>query len=531
MRALCIYLPKLAMMVADRQVRARGEALRPARAVYVTEKPLKGSDITGNMRIFDASYGALRLGVKPAFTIARARIRATDLALEIVQASELQNELQRLAECMLTYGAQVGLPKPSDHGGLSCIWVDTTGCFGLFGKDQTQGEAVLVANAMRTLHSLGHEAQVALADGPRVAQMFARIALESPLIIAPGGNAQAMANLPIALLPLEEASQRLLEKVGVGTIAALRALPKSSLVARLGQNPSEILCLLQGDDRAPLRAYKAPDCPAESIELERETADLESLSFVLKSICDRLALRLLGRGMAASEIELVLSLDASIVALLTTQKSTEGKTTREDANEIRHTFVLSVPLSEPDAFLSLLRGRLGHTALKAPVKRVTCTLQKLVPKSVHNASLFSNELKSLGAFEKVLAELEADLGSERVGRLEMHSAWELSARSHLTAWGNPQRLRLANSAAAPKRADTVEKLAFSQLNVVEPTRLLPFPVRLTCEVQPIRLVLRHECVAWWKSHDMPRELLFAYAEEKAMLVERNAKGTFLLGYM
>ena len=138
-------------------------------------------------------------------------------------------------------------------------------------------------------------------------------------------------------------------------------------------------------------------------------------------------------------------------------------------------------------------------------------------KTASAGALFSSQRHASGAFDKVLAELEGDLGAIRVGRLHVQDSWELAERSQLMAWhARPHAKALAT---------------YPQLNVVEPTRLLAYPTRINEEVQPIRLVLRHEGTGWWREGRGMRELILAYVNEQTVLVEKSQRGTFLLGYL
>src|SRR5690606_14461632 len=119
------------------------------------------------------------------------------------------------------------------------------------------------------IESLGHRCSVAIADGPRIASMLARISTpngdqEDVTIVPPGENARALEPLPVRALPLPEGDVRWLAKVGVRTIGELRALPRRGLASRLGANAPAILALMDGDDRAPLTPYVPPEIPDET---------------------------------------------------------------------------------------------------------------------------------------------------------------------------------------------------------------------------------------------------------------------------
>jgi hypothetical protein len=523
MRVLCIYFPHLAMHVADERLRLAGQVLPKVRGVCVVAAPAQPSPATtkpipptlsANMRIGSLSDEAQRLGLHCGQTVARAKARVGEIAITVVTETELRSELERIAEAMFAFGAQVGIAESAVSGAAKsvspaadgCIWIDVSGCAALHDPDPFRGEELIAFKVHRALRLQGHQVQLALAEGPRVAAMLARAAEGQPLVVPRGENYHALAQLSVTALPLPDATLRMLQQVGIATIGQLRALPAASLALRLGSAAVRVMGLLRGDDCAPLQPYVPPEQPCERVDLERETCNIELLSFVLKSICDRLAQRLEGRGLGATSIELTLRLDRGIAP---------------DSADVVHVFELSTPVHAADVLLALLRARLAKLTLVAPVKSVSCTLRALVAVASHSGTLFSIQRRALGALDKVLAELEGELGAGNVGQLSVDNSWTLAARSKLLPWGVRPALRAIE-----------QDHEFAVLNVIEPTRLLACPTRIAEPVQALRLVVRHEATAWWSGNATGvSELLFAYWNHQAVLVEKSQRGTFLVGYV
>ncbi|HVJ94535.1 MAG TPA: DNA polymerase Y family protein, partial [Labilithrix sp.] len=331
MRVCAVSLPELRIEV----VREVGpECVNFPLAVVVAPAPMTEQDLLGNTRLSVVSREARALGILPGHTIAQARARAGDLAVRIVRPDAVRDVLARLAEVGLSFGATVSFGMEGDASDASSsfgdvVWIDVTGCAHLHAPRSStsifDGETILASRLASVIASLGHTCFVAIADGPRVAAMLARSAAEAtlralggasrsrrsknaladlePIVVRPGENARAIASLPVASLPLATADVRWLAKLGVRTIEEMRALPREGLGSRLGVRAREVLSLVDGDDRAPLTPYVPPEVPEEETELEYGVEGTQALTFVTKTLTDRLSARLQGRAVAAARVE------------------------------------------------------------------------------------------------------------------------------------------------------------------------------------------------------------------------------------
>ena len=344
MRVCAVSLPELRIELVRASMPA-DEQERPL-AVVVAEPQLTERELLGNTRLSVVSREARALGVTKGQTIAQARARAADLAVRVVHPEAVNDVLARIAEVGLAFGATVSYATAPD-----LVWIDVTGCAHLHARRDARrdgtndarhdalldGEQILASRLTGAITSLGHVCFVAVADGPRVAAMLASTIAESaanawtrakrsprtrgslpifePLVVPPGGNAEALGPLPIAALPVGPDDVRWFAKLGVRSIEDLRTLPKDGLALRLGARAREVMCLAGGDDRAPLTAYVPPEIPEEEATLEYGIEGTQALTFVAKTLTDRLASRLAGRAVAAARIELDLRLDASMLAV------------------------------------------------------------------------------------------------------------------------------------------------------------------------------------------------------------------------
>lgn len=439
--------------------------------------------------------------------------------LAIYFAGEPPQDYEALAEGLFAFGPTLDLPKP-DAAEEPIILIDVTGCAGLFGKPTHHGEAVLAHKVLEHLQGLGFgDAHVALAEGPRLATMFAKLA-RRPVIVPKERTLLALAEVPLSLMPLTDHEVRYFVKLGLGAARDLMMLPSASLGSRLERrnkkdlgaasrgvsSADDMLLLLRGEDRAPLRAYVRKDPPSAESDLAYPTASTETLSFVLKSLCDELWPSM--QGLSLRKVSVTLRIDRGA-----------------RAREIAFCSTFAPALGNREDVVAALRAKLERTFAQveaAPgqrtpedfgeVQRVAVRFDETVPTVLANLSLYSSEARAVRALPKLVAELREGLGDTRVGRLVVQDSWQTAERSALVPYAD----------WAPSEPNA--------LNVIEPTRLAPRS-QLGPDLEPMRLIVRLERDDWWTpaSHGK-REIVLAWHAENAVCAERAAGRNWLLGF-
>ncbi len=479
MRICAVSLPELRVEVV------RAPNTQGPLAIVVAPPPLDEAKLVGNTRLDVVSREARTLGVRPGQTIAQARARTGGaLAVRVVPPTAVRSALTRLAEIALAFGTTVAFEMDTgeDDSFGDVVWVDVTGCAHLFaqGGSQNQGETSLAARLARVIASLGHACSIVIADGPRVAAILARAAFDDAarevVVVPPGENAQALEMISIAWLPIAKEHVRWLSKIGVRTIAEMRALPRAGLVSRLESNDTQrvqdILALVDGEDRAPLAPYLPPEIPEEESTFEYPVESVSAITFVAKTLCDRLALRLASRASCATRIEFDLALDTAML---------EETTLRTH----RVALDLPAPLAAAGDLLAALRAKLERVELRAPVLAAKLRALGLVHKHEILLSLFEPEPAAERALPRLVAMLAADLGADAVGKLVVGDAWSLEERSQFVRLDGRRPEKSGNRLLA---------------TVPEPTRLLAEPRPLVrARVRVVRHLFRLEGTAWWKS--------------------------------
>ena len=212
------------------------------------------------------------------------------------------------------------------------LFLDITGCAHLFG-----GEQAMLDDIVRRLFEQGIRARAGLAATPGMAWAAARYLNPAPL--PAGGEADAIAPLPLHALRLEANVRSGLESVGMRTVGAIMTAPRAPLARRFGAG------LLQRLDQALGRVDEAvsPRMPVPPLSVERALAE----PIVLTEDVERLVHMLAGtlkddlerRGEGARTLQLTLF--------------------RVDGEVRRLQVSASRPLRDPATVLRLFRERLA----------------------------------------------------------------------------------------------------------------------------------------------------------------------------
>lgn len=473
MRILAITLPRFRLELAKRT--------GPVVIVRTDEKSrLTERTLVSGTRISEVSEEAAAFRIAPGDTLARARAKCSEIDVRIVSDKRVQSALENFAEMLLQFGATVSYTTEP----LCTLWVDVTGCTHLHGKGLA-GEKRVLGLAIALLETLGHHASAAIAEGPLLAQTFARHLKPGATLVVPRPSTKEMlASLPTNLLPISEEACAFFHHMGLLVLGGLQALPKASLAARLDPKLApKLMGLLEGYDPSPLVPYVPPLVPEEQVEFDDDVRDVSALGFVLRPMLEKLALRIEWRGLAVGKLLLTLGLG-------------HGQTQEE-------ALAFPMPLASTSDLFSALRTKLERVVLKAPVRDVRLAFTELVPRAQKTLSLLSKDEHREGALAKIVSELSLSLGEDRLGCLAPQESWLLEERSKLVKVGTKINVRCTYMP-------------------LEPTRLearTPF-VPAQGATMP-RFVLRVTEAAWWLPKAPPaHDLLFVWSDDKACLVER-----------
>ena len=190
--------------------------------------------VGGALRLAAVTAETLAQGLTPGLTLADARARAPGLRVADHAPEGDALELGRILADFGRFSPMAALDPP--HG----LVLDVTGCAHLFG-----GEAGLVAAVTAGGARRGLATRTALARTPETARALARFGPGG--IVAPGGDAAAVAGLPVAALELDPRDLQALRRAGLRTVGDVDRRPRAALAARFGASlPDEDFDTLGG---------------------------------------------------------------------------------------------------------------------------------------------------------------------------------------------------------------------------------------------------------------------------------------------
>ncbi len=186
--------------------------------------------------------------------------------------------------------------------GETPVLLDLSGLGRTFPAPEALGRAILDAARARRI-----EPQVALAFTRTTALVLSR-ARPGLSIVPAGGEAAALAPLPLELLDVAPDRIALFHRWGLRHIGDLQALPPIGLSERLGPEGPRLLRLARGLDIAPFVPTLPPESFATRLELDWAVDGLEPLSFLLSHVLETLCAGLAARGQKAAALTLELTL-------------------------------------------------------------------------------------------------------------------------------------------------------------------------------------------------------------------------------
>lgn len=209
--------------------------------------------VKGAMRIRAVDRTARALGLGPDLTLADARARVPDLAVEDYDAPADTGWLDQLAERCVRFTPMVAADPPDG------LLLDITGCAHLFGDAEN-----LTATIGAWLGEMGMTIRSARASTAEAAHALARFHRGTV-----ADEQAAVRSLPVAALELDAESDLGLRRAGLKTVGAVADRPRAAIAARFGAGSVLALDRLLGAAAAPLN----PRYAEPPIVLERRFAE------------------------------------------------------------------------------------------------------------------------------------------------------------------------------------------------------------------------------------------------------------------
>lgn len=442
------------------------------RQAPIADKPLVAVESVRGQRVLVA-VAAETDGLAPGQTLTSARALYPNLlALEADPAADIAT-LRTLAAWAERYTPLAAIDTEQDHG----LWLDISGCAHLLG-----GEPELLVDIRARLARQNIPACMAIAGTFGAAWALARTQTRDGAIIPNGQEADALSQLPITALRLDERSIAGLRRLGVRTVENLTRLPRAEVTARFGMLP--VLRLDQAFG-CLVEAVSWPHPPAPLLEIFSPIEPIgtaEDLSRALSLLAEHLCLRLAAVGQGGLRFT--------------------ARFFRVDNAVQNITIATARPLRDPAIVAQLLSMKLETVDPGFGVEAIHFTADDAAPLSAVQVEAFA-VADELGRLATVVDRLSNDIGPERIWRPALYA-------SHV-----PERV--------VQRLPALEKTSPWQRDPTQPrpTRLLrrPEPIEVTAQAPDdpptlfrwrrrwhrIRIATGPEriSVEWWRERNPP----------------------------
>ncbi len=485
------------------------------------------SETSGAALVGAVDDAAAELGVKVGERVSEAMARSSDLAFTQLSPRAIDEALALVAEVALGFGPVVEITS-SDT-----IVIDITGADHLFAGEATMRDEIAMRVASLGPPGPGFRVDVAISDGPFLAQALARYAgihPDLPRIAAPNEARKSLARLPVSALGLGPESIAFFGRLGVLSLGDLMRIDRAQLSARLttftgAGRPSlgEVLGWLDGVDARPLVPYEPPAIITEQMTFEDGVESAPQLVFAVRGLVARLSSRLVGRRQATNRVDVSIRYDRAILLLRSRAALTSADLSID----------LPAPLSHTDDLFRAIKAKVENLELAAPAVAVEIRLSRIARAPEVQLDLSRDVSVSPDALPALLSELSAEIGVDQVGVLVTIDDHRPEKRSLLASPTSPLPTRERKKSLQLPLFDST-----ADHGPPEPPRLLPRPIplgtnaeggrrlsalragttvfigKVAFTIQHVRFDRRIDGVAWWTKGVVHRDYLrVALAEE------------------
>lgn len=290
--------------------------------------------------------------------------------------------------------------------------VDISGLEPMFGDERrVAARAVALSGEVPRVTRESMRIRAGIGDNRWLAHLAARIARPSRPgaaaachVFAPGGGREAIAELPLSLLPADPATRQRLTLFGLTVMGELAALPRSAVGGQFGTVGERLQALARGDDPRPLVPRRRPERAFHHEPLDPAVEGLTAIALVLRQSCARLCEALRERSLAPGRASVELSL--------------------EDGGPLRVTLGFPQPALEPDWIARLLLGRLEEATRagaedqreEARITAIGLTFDRLANPGAWQLPAFDPQVGRWEELRWSLERIEARFGTGRLWR-------------------------------------------------------------------------------------------------------------------
>lgn len=298
-----------------------------------------------------------------------------------------------MLECAANFSPHIEVAS----GEASCAKSQATSCsfvLDISGTERLFGPPHALAQRLRSaLASSGFRTSIAVSTNFHTARMLAA-ASRNISIVPAGEEAQALAELPIALLAIPEEHTETLDLWGIRTLGELAALPRIDLISRLGQQAATWHSLAQGVHEHTFQPIEPAFSLREFCDFETPVELMDSLLFVGARMIDSLAARAATRAMSLTAVTIDLALEGGVPHHLTLRPA--------------------LPTIDRKFLLKLLQLEIAAHPPKSAIVALTMTADAGQSAKVQ-LGLFAPQTPEPSRLDVTIARLKVIAGEDRVG--------------------------------------------------------------------------------------------------------------------
>ncbi len=344
------------------------------------------------LRVVAANAKAQKAGVQIGLLKAQAEAVGAE---PILRSADLEDSVHAL---VLNCARQFS-PRVQDKN-FDLILLDIEGLNTLFGSPEDIAHKVCFSLAKDHL-----SANVGVAPNPDTATIAAR-GFSGVTVIA---QAKQVGSLPVTLIDPGEQALETLTLWGITTLGKLAAIDAKALSQRLGPAGLVLQKLARGQQVNPFVPDQERLEFRENTELEYSVDLLDSLSFVLAALLERICAKLEEYILATNEIDYEFALDPPRVA---------GESLPQDQLVYKRTLKLSNATTDRKRLLRHIQLDLQSHPPAAPIRAVSLRAHAVRPRHTQ-LGLFAPQSPDPDKLELITARLANLVGEEQVGSFDL----------------------------------------------------------------------------------------------------------------
>jgi DNA polymerase-4 len=367
---VCVQLPNFAAAIERRA------------AATMASRPLL---LSVRDHVYACSEEVAQCGVQPGMPLRPARALCPEAQVLPARPPQYAQALTPITSTLTNYGEQV---ETEDAFQTATCYLD----IGEVSRKTALDMATDVGRTIRRESELPPTVGVAQGKFPsKVAASLARS--NHTRFVAPGSEAQLLAPLPVAALPLDGDIARRLHLFGIETVGQFAALPSGAVLTQFGVTGQRLHRLAQGRDERAVRARVSR--PSEQVVVHFDDAITSRLILddCVRLLAQQLSARLQARVMAATTLLLTLGL--------------EDRARRERRRRLRE------PLVNAEALSRALRGLLQQMGAHCGVVSLQVVVTDFVPLASAGRQLSLFEMHHEAHLEDALPQLVERYGPDR----------------------------------------------------------------------------------------------------------------------